>query len=441
VTSGEKTAGMEKGIPESKASVPPGASAPGANYTLLLLTLVGVLNYLDRGVFSAVLQSIKSEMHLSDTAIGLVAGFAFVLFYSFLGVPIGYLADRFSRCNIIAIGLTFWSIMTALTGFAANVWQLAVARFLMGAGEATGLAPSHAMVSDLYNKERRSLALGILATASTVGSSLAYAIGGWMNQHYGWRSAFYVAGVPGILLAILFVLTVKEPTRGAYDKAKSIKASTFTQTMAFLARSKTYIFVLIGFSLAGISVYASMVWSAAFMIRVHHLSSAAAGAFIGIGRLMSIPGYLAGGFLAERLARRDERWRVWVPSLGCVLACPATLMFIMSNTGRLSFVGLCFSSFFASIHFAPVIAICMNVAKVRMRAVASATLMFFANIVGQIVGPLGVGYLNDAMTSAFGSIAIRYSMVIGGVCMLIAGGFIYLSAGYIMEETKRAAEG
>lgn len=413
----------------------------GANYTLLLLTVINALNYFDRGIFSAVLQSIKAEMHLSDTAIGLVAGFAFVLFYSVLGVPIAYLADRYNRRNIIAIGLSIWSLMTALTGMAANVWQLAFTRFLMGAGEASSLAPSNAMVSDLYGKDKRPFVLAILATGSTVGVSLAYLVGGWVNQHYGWRAAFYVAGIPGILVALLFLFTVKEPRRGAYDRATSGNLSTFAETIRFLAGSRAYVFVLIGFSVMGISVYARSVWSAAFLIRVHHLNSSSAGLFISIGQLMSLPGYLAGGLLAERLGRRDDRWKVWVPALGCALTAPTTLLFLMANARWLAFTGLCLSSFFGALHFGPVLAICLAVAKVRMRAVSSATLMFFANIVGQIVGPLGVGYLNDIMMAAFGDLAIRYSMAVGALCTLIAGGLVWMGSRYISQDSVRASEG
>ncbi len=415
-------------------------SPTAANYTLLLLTLINTLNYLDRGIFSAVLQSIKSEMRLSDTSIGLVAGFAFFLFYSILGMPIAYLADRYSRRNIIAIGLAVWSVMTSLTGLAANLWQLALTRFLMGAGEASSLAPSNALVSDLYPRQRRSFVLGILATGSTFGVSLAYLVGGWMNQHYGWRSAFFVAGLPGILLAILFLLTVREPARGMHEKAESLEKSTFAETILFLARSKAYIFVMIGFGIMGISVHAKSVWSAAFLIRVHHLNSSSAGTLIAIGQLLTLPGYLAGGALAERLGRRDERWKVWVPTLGYVLSVPATILFLLANTSGALFAGLLLSSFFGSLHFGPVLAVCMNVAKVRMRALSTATLMFFGNLIGQIIGPLGVGYLNDIMTSAFGDLAIRYSMSLGALCALIAAGFSLIGSRYVVQDTKRAAE-
>ena len=154
-------------------------------------------------------------MHVSDTALGLVSGLAFVVFYSLLGLPIAWLADRWSRRNIIAIGFAFWSVMTALTGLVANIWQLATTRFLMGAGEACGLAPSNSMVADLFRRPSRPLALAILGAANSFAFIAFFPIVGWIGERHGWRQMFVAAGIPGILLALVFFLTVKEPARGA----------------------------------------------------------------------------------------------------------------------------------------------------------------------------------------------------------------------------------
>ena len=329
--------------------------------------------------------------------------------------------------------------MTSLTGMVANVFQLALTRFLMGAGEASSIAPSNAMLSDLYSKERRSFVMGVLATGGTFGTSLAFLVGGWMNLHYGWRSAFYVAGIPGLVVALLFVLTVREPSRGAQEKVSRPASGSFAETMRFLSKSKTYIYLLIGFSISGISVYASSVWSAAFVMRVHHLDSGAAGTFLAVGRLMSLPGYIAGGALAERLARIDERWRVWIAALGCALSAPTTLIFLVANSQTIAFVGLCLSSFFSSLHFGPIMATCISVARVRMRAVSAATLMFCGSLVGQIFGPLAIGYFNDRMVDAFGNLAIRYSMSLGALSTLVAGIFICAASRHVVADTWRAS--
>ncbi len=171
-------------------------SAPTA-YSLGFLTLISAFNYLDRSLLGLALPAIKAEMGVSDTALGLVSGLAFVLFYSLLGVPIAWLADRWNRRNIIAIGFAFWSLMTLLTGWVASIWQLAAARFLMGTGEACGLAPSNSMISDLFRKERRALALSIFGTGSSIAFVAFYPLLGKIGEIYGWRQMFVAAGVPG----------------------------------------------------------------------------------------------------------------------------------------------------------------------------------------------------------------------------------------------------
>ena len=184
-----------------------------ASYSLGFLTIISAFNYLDRSLLGLALPAIKAEMTVSDTTLGLVSGLAFVLFYSLLGVPIAWLADRWNRRNIIAAGFAFWSLMTLLTGWVANIWQLAMARFLMGAGEACGLAPSNSMISDLFRKERRALALSIFGASSSITFVVFFPILGTVGEAYGWRQMFVLAGAPGVLLAMVFALTVREPKR------------------------------------------------------------------------------------------------------------------------------------------------------------------------------------------------------------------------------------
>ncbi|MGH8259349.1 MAG: MFS transporter, partial [Steroidobacteraceae bacterium] len=243
-----------------------------AVYSLGFLTLISAFNYLDRGVLGLALPLIKHEMRVSDTALGLASGLAFALFYSLLGVPIAWLADRWSRRNIIAIGFGFWSVMTALTGFVGNIWQLAGARFLMGAGEACGVAPSNALVSDLFPTSRRAMALAILASASSLAYIVFYPLLGWIGQHHGWRAMFIASGVPGLALTLLFVLTVREPPRGAPgSKRPGLEPTSLPASVRFLFGSPAYLLLLLGASLMGASAYAGGTWNPTFLARVHHM--------------------------------------------------------------------------------------------------------------------------------------------------------------------------
>src|SRR6187397_2560634 len=190
-------------------------------YVLALLTVIYVLNFLDRTIFNVLIEPIKKEFALSDTTMGLLAGFGFVLFYSLLGIPIARIADRFNRRNIVAVALAFWSAMTVFCGMAQSVTTLALARIGVGIGESGGTPASQSIIADLFSKNERPRALGIYAIGTYLGVFLGYFIGGYVNQHYGWRMAFYVAGLPGIALAAVLWLTMSEPKRGAM-------AETFT---------------------------------------------------------------------------------------------------------------------------------------------------------------------------------------------------------------------
>src|SRR3954451_17023209 len=226
-----------------------GATASGSTtsryYVLVLLTLIYGLNFLDRTIFNVLIEPIKREFQLSDTTMGLLAGFGFVLFYSLLGIPIARLADRVSRRNIVAIAFAFWSAMTALCGMAQSVTALALARIGVGIGESAGTPASQSILADHFNKDERPRSLGIYAIGTYVGVFLGYFVGGWVNQYYGWRTAFLVAGLPGILLAILFRLTVQEPRRGAADGGVSQHSEPLAPTFSFLFSQKTFVIVLI----------------------------------------------------------------------------------------------------------------------------------------------------------------------------------------------------
>jgi MFS family permease len=411
------------------------------HYTLSLLTIVYALNYLDRNVFSIVLQSIKQELLLSDTALGLLGGLVFAAFYATLGIPIAWLADRYSRRNIITIGLSVWSLMTVLTGMVTSLWQLAATRFLMGAGEACGNPPANSMVADLYEKEKRGTAISILVSGSTIGVFLGYLMGGWLNEFYGWRTVYFIAGVPGLIVALLFWMTVREPGRGATDRDSSaLSAGSFRETLLFFLQSKTYLFVVIGSCMMAVHIMGNAIWYPAFMERVHGLRSGEIGTYLAISRgPVGIVGIFLGGWLADRLGRRDERWRVWVPALGCLLVVPGELLFLFSDTLWLSVSGMIVAGFFVAVHTGPIYAIVLTVARVRMRATATALFLFCGNMVGQTLGPLGIGYVNDLLTPSLQDHAIRYSLLLGPASALLGFIVIWMGSRYVVQDIQNAA--
>jgi MFS family permease len=417
----------------------PGGWTVKSAYALAVLTVIYTLNYADRQVLGLVLPLIKRDMHLSDVSLGLITGFAFVLFYTLVGVPIARLADRANRRNILLAGLTLWSLMTALTGAVTSVPQLAATRFLMGAGEAAGVAPSSSIVADLFDKARRPLAMAILTSGSALAALIFFPLIGWIAQTHGWRTCFYFAGSWGLVMAVLLITTVAEPQRAGLARGAKVAQESLGATARFLLSSRSYVLTVAGGAFVGISLYAGQVWHPSFLARVHHLNMVQIGASVGVVRgIAGLSGTLLGGLLADRLGRRDDRWRLWVPGIACMVVLPAELLFLLSPSLPVAFVGMALVHLCLGMHFGPVYAICQNIAKPTMRATATATFLLAANLFGQIIGPLAVGYLNDRWAIHYGQEAIRYSLILGGVCAAIGGLLFLAGARTLARDTTRA---
>lgn len=407
-------------------------------YSLGFLTIISAFNYLDRSLLGLAIPQIKAEMALSDTVMGLVSGLAFVLFYSLMSMPIAWAADRWNRRNIIAAGFAFWSFMTMATGWVANIWQLTLARFLMGAGEACGIAPSNSITADLFRAERRPLAFSIFATAASISSMLFFPIAGWIGQHHGWRAMFIAAGIPGMVLALIFLLTVREPQRGASEKKRAVATADATRlpfwaSVRILLQSRAYIALLAGSTLMGLNVFASSVWTPTFLTRVHGLKLGEVAATIGpIRGVCGVAGVLLGGMLIDRLGRRYPHWRMTLPAIACMLVGPAEALFALSDARGVWLGAFAVSAFLVLVHQGPVFAGIIAVADVRIRAVATSILLFCSAMFGQAVGPLLVGATNDFLEPSLGAAqAVRYSMsmvsitaFLGGVAFLLAGHFM-----------------
>ena len=404
---------------------PPSRFGLGGAYALAFLTLIYAFNYFDRQLLGLLLPKIKADLHLTDTALGLVSGAAFVLCYSVAGVPIARLADRISRRNIIGVGFLFWSFATAATGLVQSVSQLAILRFLTGAGEAAGIAPSNAMAADIAPPNRRPLALGILTSGNAVAGIILFPIAGFLVDHHGWRATYLLAGGAGMVLAVLFAMTVPEPARtGQHTEGRL----SFLAALRRLRRSPTFVASTIGGALMGISLYSTQLWSPAFFERIHGLSMTQIGATVGPVRgITSLFGGIAGGWLTSRLAVRDPRYMLWVPATACILMLPAEILFLYAPSLYLSLVGYAASGLLSTLHLAPVYAALIAIVSSDMRATVVATFLLIANLVGQIVGPLLVGYLNDLLYASMGVGAIRIGLVAGALCAA-CGGFAFLIA-------------
>ena len=400
-----------------------------ARYTLAVLAAVYGFNMLDRQILGILFEPIKAEFEASDTAMGLLTGLVFALFYTTAGIPLARLSDGGVRRSVLAGGLAVWSAMTALCGAAQSFFQLALARIGVGIGEATASPASISMIADLYPPERRSTALSIYTFGSGVGVMIALPLGGWLNELYGWRVAFFAVGLPGLLMALVVRLTVREPTRGASDgRVVSAAPPPGAETLRARWGIRSYRHLLVGAGLQNGTLFALYFFTAAFLERVHGMSTGEAGTWLGViyGGIGAL-GTLAGGVLADRLQKRDVRWNLWISALGNGVAIPFLLgfLFLPDSTPALLLLGV--FAFPSIVMYAPVYALTQTLAHPRIRAMSAALFMFVLNVLGMGVGPTLVGFLSDSLQGPFGDESLRYALLAGAG--LSAWSVIHLTLG------------
>lgn len=417
------------------------ASAARRYYVLALLTAVYALNFLDRTIFNVLIVPIKAEFQLSDTAMGLLAGFGFVLLYTVLGIPVAWIADRTNRRNIIALAVAFWGAMTCLCGMAQNVTALALARIGVGVGESASNPASLSLLSDVFNKNERPRAFGIYATGVTFGIFLGFFIGGWVNQHYGWRAAMICAGLPGVLIAPLLWLTVNEPKRGASDPTGAPqKQEPFGATLTFLLTQKSYVITLLGLWLTTFTVNCVTAWTPAFLTRVHHLSSAEIGTYGGlISGFCGMAGTLAGGFIVARLGESDDRWKLWAPAISAGLVGPAFALCMLAPSFNVMLFAFAVTSFLNNFLLGPIFAIVQTLVRPTMRALAAAILLSSATCFGQGLGPLIIGMLNDALSGDYGPAAVRYSLLTASLTSMLGALLFAWAARFVRADVARVS--
>ena len=392
-------------------------------YVLGLLTLVYTFNFIDRQVLVIVQEQIREELGLMDWQLGLLSGFAFAVFYSVLGVPIAHASERFGRKRVVALSLAAWSLLTALMGAAQNFLQLALLRVGVGVGEAGGSPPSHSIISDIFPRRRRALALSVFSMGVYFGYLLAYSTGGWAAETFGWRSTFVIVGLPGVLIAVVVALTVREPPRGlaeaGYDPARAQRsraaatAPGFGQTLRQLWSRRAFRYLALAGSLQSLAGYGVGNFMPSFIIRAHEMSIGDIGwrlaLITGLGGAIAI---LASGLITDRLSERSQQWYALFPALAIALTVPlAFAVFLNSDTGAMFLAYIPYEMLGAT-WLGASLAITHSLVGLRQRAVASAVLFFLVNLIGLGLGPLVIGALSDALRPALGDAdGLRYAIL------------------------------
>jgi predicted MFS family arabinose efflux permease len=419
----------------------PTISAAARRYVLGLLVVVYTFNFIDRQILAILLPAIQADFGVSDTVLGFLAGSAFAIFYATLGVPIALIADRWNRRNLIALAVAVWSGMTALSGAAANIVQLALARIGVGVGEAGCSPPAHSMISDLYAPHERSTAMGVFTLGISAGIMLAYLAGGWVAENIGWRQAFFIVGLPGLVLAVLVRFTISEPVRGQSDgKVDSGERPGVHTVAVFLAQRKSFLHLAAGSGLAAFGGYAVISFFPTFVYRTHGMSLSEIGVWLGL--ILGIAGglgFAGGGWVADRLGRYGSRYSL----LGVVAAMLVSWLFhfpmYLVNDAQLALMLLIPPAIFSNFYLATTFAQVQGLVALRMRAVASALLLFILNAIGLGLGPLLTGLLSDAFTDAFGIESMRYSLLtVAALVMPWAAFHYYAASRHIDADLKRA---
>lgn len=410
-------------------------------YVLWILVVVYALNFLDRQIVTILAEPIKNDLGLNDTQIGLMSGLAFALFYTVLGIPLARLADRSNRVTIISICLVVWSGMTALCGAAQNFTQILAARIGVGVGEA-GCSPSaHSLIADYYPPEQRASALSVYALGIPVGSILGLLAGGWIAEFFGWRVAFFVVGIPGVALALLVKLTLREPIRGMSDKivSKNVEQPPLIATLKILLANKTMVHIAMGGALTSFVGYGLGQWMPAYFIRIHGLGIAETATYFGLVLgVASAIGTFLGGNIADRLAKRDRRMYAWLPAAGVLIAFPFYVAAMMSGNPYIAIAIMVVPSLLNSLWLGPAFGTIQNLAPMRMRALASAMVLFILNIIGLGLGPFLVGVLSDLLSDRFGIESLKYAILIATFAYFWAGAHFILAGRTIRQDLDSA---
>ncbi len=383
------------------------------SYTLFLLVVVFTSSHVDRQIVAILQEPIKQYFDISDTQLGLLTGVMFALFYATLGMPMAMWADRRNRRNLIAFSITLWSAMTALCGAAMQFWQLLIARIGVGVGEAGSNPPSHSIISDLYKPEERATAMAIFSLGVNIGIMLGYLIGGWVNEFLDWRWAFVVAGAPGLIIALIVRLTMREPPRGYADGVtEKPEAPPFWAVVRHMVSTPTIRHVVAGSTLTSFAGYAAIAWVPVYLQRVHGYTTGESGTVLAIAiGLFGGLGTFFGGYFADRLARRNEGWRSWIVSLAALIYLPFGYLSITAQDPFWAAAWFFGPAIFGGVYLGTNFAILQSQLPVEMRSVGAAISLFILNIIGLGLGPLSVGAISDATAAADGIDSIRNGLL------------------------------
>lgn len=382
---------------------------------LTILTIVYAFNFMDRNVLAILMQSIKMDLQLTDSQIGVLTGIAFAFFYSTLGIPLARWADFGNRITIISITVALWSVMVIYCGLATTYLQMLLARVGVAVGEAGCVPPAQSLISDYYSRDERPRAMSHYMLGVPLSVIVGLVMGGWINELYGWRMAFFTIGVPGILLAIIVRFSLREPRLNNLlprTAQREATVPTYGKVFRTLWRQLAYRHLAIGFTLIYLFSFGISQWTPAFLIRTFHIETGELGlwyAFIwGVGGLV---GTYLGGYCAGRYAAKNERLQLRVMAGVLFGFIPLYIGIYLSASIYVAFFLMLIAAFMFTSIFGPIFAMIQGIVAPDMRAMSVAILLLFANLVGMGLGPIAVGVMSDLLKPVFGDDALRFALL------------------------------
>lgn len=409
---------------ESKA---PGFSPGYRSYVLFILTLTYVVNYLDRQILGILLPYIQKEFHIDDFQAGLLSGTVFAVIYATLGVPFATLADRMNRRNIIAASIATFSLMTVLSGYTRQIWQLVLTRFCTGIGEA-GTGPSiNSMIADLYPPQKRAGALAFYSAGLNIGLLFGFFGGGWMLQHYGWRSAFIASGVPGLLLVFILLFTVTEPVRGTADGITDTSdAPRLLDVVRFLWQRRSFRWIALGCSAHAFGGYSLIYFLPKFLIVSHHMKPIEVGIALSLltGIFGAVGTYMSGR-LADRFGSRDSNWYMYVPIFATCVSIPCAPFFFLVPSTTVALTFAIVPALMGATYLGPAYAMAQGMVPLRMRAQTVGILLFVLNMIALGLGPATTGFTSTALKPILGDDSLRWALLVTSVTSGLIGMFCF----------------
>ena len=431
------------GKPESIRSG--GSAITDPKVMLFTLLIVYILNFLDRQIVNILAEPIKTELGLSDTQLGLLAGPAFAVFYAVLGIPIARYADnaRTNRVWLISVCLAIWSAMTAICGIAQNFVQLALARVGVGVGEAGCTPAAHSLIADTVPPEKRSSAIAFFGLGIPIGGLLGLIIGGVVNDQYGWRIALMLVGAPGLLLALVLPMLIRDPRHCAdsthFNAATSpVKAAlSIKAAVREVFASKAYIYVFIAASFTAFLSYGKGLWTISFFIRSHGLSTTQAGLAMAVALGVSgIIGTWLGGKIADTFGQRDKRHILTLPAIGMAVAAPLLFASYWADDWRIAVALLILPTILNSTYYGPAYGCVQGLVRPEARAIAASLVVFGQNLIGLGMGPLFFGVLSDWLQPMAGDESVRWVLYGAAWLGLIPAFFFWRASLRLNAELK-----